>query len=114
MAVGIRAAVALAQDADVMIYDCTYTDDEYYNEKSSRIGWGHSTWQEAVKLAKKANVKRLVIFHHDPTHTDEFMDEIVQQTSIAMPGSIVAKEGMVLDLITKDSPTTEAAAVAAV
>ncbi|MGB3291967.1 MAG: MBL fold metallo-hydrolase [Phormidesmis sp.] len=99
----------LAQDADVMIYDCTYTDDEYYDERSSKIGWGHSTWQEAVKLAKAANVKQLVIFHHDPTHTDEFMDDIVRQTSVALPSSIVAKEGMVLDLIKENS-----AAVAAV
>ncbi len=51
----------LARNADVMIYDATYTDEEYYSEASSRIGWGHSTWQEAVKLAKAANVKKLVI-----------------------------------------------------
>lgn len=99
----------LAKDADVMIYDCTYTDDEYYDERSSKIGWGHSTWQEAVKLAKAANVKQLIIFHHDPTHTDDFMDDIVRQTSAALPSSIVAKEGMVLDLIKENS-----AAVAAV
>ncbi|MEL6903588.1 MAG: MBL fold metallo-hydrolase, partial [Cyanobacteria bacterium J06606_4] len=65
-------------------------------------------WQEAVKLAKAANVKQLVIFHHDPTHTDDFMDDIVRQTSQAMPGSIVAKEGMVLELIEKPSPAVAA------
>ena len=97
----------LARDADVMIYDCTYTDDEYYDEKSSKVGWGHSTWQEAVKLAKAANVKQLVIFHHDPTHTDDFMDDIVRQTSAAMPNSIVAKEGMVLELIKEGEATQE-------
>jgi len=94
----------LARNADVMIYDCTYTDDEYYDEKTSKIGWGHSTWQEAVKLAKAANVKQLVIFHHDPAHTDDFMDDIARQTSIAMPGSIVAREGMVLELIKEEVP----------
>lgn len=91
----------LAKDADVMIYDCTYTDSEYHDEKASKVGWGHSTWQEAVKLAKAANVKQLLIFHHDPTHTDAFMDDIVRQTSAAMPNSTVAKEGMVLELITQ-------------
>jgi len=106
--------LALAQDADVMIYDCTYTDEEYHNEQSSRVGWGHSTWQEAVKLAKAANVKQLVIFHHDPTHTDEFMDGIVEETAIAMPGSIVAKEGMVLNLITEETPMAEVAATVSV
>lgn len=98
----------LAKDADVMIYDCTYTDDEYHDEKSSKVGWGHSTWQEAVKLAQAANVKQLVIFHHDPTHTDEFMDDIVRQTSAALPSSIVAREGMVLNLIKEKSAVVAA------
>lgn len=93
----------LAHNADVMIYDCTYTDDEYHSQRFSKVGWGHSTWQEAVKLAKAANVKQLVIFHHDPTHTDDFMDDIVLQTAAALPSSIVAREGMVLDLIKADS-----------
>ena len=93
----------LAKDADVMIYDCTYTDSEYHDKKASKVGWGHSTWQEAVKLAKAANVKQLLIFHHDPTHTDAFMDDIVRQTSAAMPNSTVAREGMVLELITQDA-----------
>lgn len=52
----------LARQADVLIYDATYTDEEYYSDKSSKIGWGHSTWQEAVKIAKAAQVKKLVIF----------------------------------------------------
>ncbi|MGB3492121.1 MAG: MBL fold metallo-hydrolase, partial [Elainellaceae cyanobacterium] len=93
----------LAQDADVMIYDSTYTDDEYYNEKSSKVGWGHSTWQEAVKVAKAANVKTLVIFHHDPLHSDDFMDDIKDKTSKAFPNSVVAWEGLELDLLSKPS-----------
>lgn len=93
----------LARDADVMIYDATYTDAEYYSEKTSKVGWGHSTWQEAVKVAQAANVKQLVIFHHDPLHDDNFMDEIAHQTAQQFPNSVVAREGMVLDL----SPTQE-------
>ncbi len=88
----------LAQNADVMIYDCTYTDAEYHSKTSSKVGWGHSTWQEAVKLAKAANVKKLVVFHHDPLHDDDFMDDIGRQTSAEFPNSIVAREGMILDL----------------
>lgn len=88
----------LAQNADVMIYDCTYTDGEYHSESSSKVGWGHSTWQEAVKLAKAANVKKLIVFHHDPLHDDEFMDDIGYKTAAEFPNSIVAREGMVLDL----------------
>ena len=43
----------------MVIYDCTYTDKEF----EGKIGWGHSTWQEGVRLSKAANVKNLVIFH---------------------------------------------------
>ncbi|MEM6436029.1 MAG: MBL fold metallo-hydrolase [Cyanobacteria bacterium P01_A01_bin.70] len=94
----------LSRDADVMIYDSTYTDNEYHNEKSSKVGWGHSTWQEAVKIAKAANVKQLVIFHHDPLHNDDFMDEVAQDTAEQFPNSVVAKEGMVIDLMSAPEP----------
>ncbi|MEM6836717.1 MAG: MBL fold metallo-hydrolase [Cyanobacteria bacterium P01_C01_bin.120] len=94
----------LARNADVMIYDATYTDNEYHSEKSSKVGWGHSTWQEAVKAAKAANVKKLVIFHHDPLHNDDFMDEIAQDTAEQFPNSVVAKEGMVIDLMSAPQP----------
>jgi len=94
----------LSRDADVMIYDATYTDNEYHNEKSSKVGWGHSTWQEAVKVAKAANVKQLVIFHHDPLHNDDFMDEVAQDTAEQFPNSVVAKEGMVIDLMSAPEP----------
>jgi phosphoribosyl 1,2-cyclic phosphodiesterase len=94
----------LSQDADVIIYDATYTNKEYHSEKFSKVGWGHSTWQEAVKVAKAANVKQLVIFHHDPLHNDEFMDEIAQDTAEQFPNSVVAKEGMVIDLMSAPEP----------
>ncbi|WOD38022.1 MBL fold metallo-hydrolase [Nodosilinea sp. E11] len=95
--------VWLARNADVMIYDSTYTDDEYHDPKSSKVSWGHSTWQEAVKVAKAAGVKTLVIFHHDPAHDDDFMDQVAVQTKAAFPGAVVAKEGMVIDLTTSAS-----------
>ncbi|MEO1095701.1 MAG: MBL fold metallo-hydrolase [Cyanobacteria bacterium J06638_28] len=94
----------LSRNADVMVYDSTYTESEYSNEKSSKVGWGHSTWQEAVKIAKAANVKHLVIFHHDPLHNDDFMDEVAQDTAEQFPNSVVAREGMVIDLMTVPEP----------
>lgn len=88
----------LARDADVMIYDATYSNEEYYSERSSKVGWGHSTWEEAVKVAQAANVKQLVIFHHDPLHNDEYMDRVKQDTASLFPGSVVAWEGLEINL----------------
>ena len=84
----------LARNADVMIYDATYTDAEYHSPQSSKVGWGHSTWQEAVKVAKAANVKTLVIFHHEPMHDDDFLDEVGVQVKEAFPTGIMAREGL--------------------
>ena len=92
----------LARNADVLIYDATYTDDEYYSEKTSKVGWGHSTWQEAVKVAKAANVKRLVIFHHDPLHNDDFLDQVGEQVAQRFPNSLMAREGLSIQLISPD------------
>jgi phosphoribosyl 1,2-cyclic phosphodiesterase len=87
-----RDVLALVDDADVLIYDCTYTDAEY----PSRVGWGHSTWQEGVKLAIAAGVKQLVIFHHDPSHNDDFMDAVGISAAKVFAPTIVAREGMEL------------------
>lgn len=89
----------LARDADVLIYDATYTDEEYNSKKTSKVGWGHSTWQEAVKVAKAGNVKRLVIFHHDPLHNDDFLDNVGEQVAQHFPNSLMAREGLSIQLV---------------
>ncbi|HEX4474297.1 MAG TPA: MBL fold metallo-hydrolase [Polyangiaceae bacterium] len=86
--------LALIDGADLVIYDSTYTDDEF----EAKIGWGHSTWQEAVRLCRQARVKRLAIFHHDPSHEDPFMSEIERQAREMWDGAIVAREGMRLEI----------------
>ncbi len=92
----------LIQDADVLIYDCTYTEAEYNHPRQSKVGWGHSTWNAAVALATEARVKSLAIFHHDPSHTDEFMDRLGREARAVFPGSMVAYEGLVLDLVRRE------------
>ncbi|MGA7934254.1 MAG: MBL fold metallo-hydrolase [Kovacikia sp.] len=96
--------LALAHDADVFIYDATYTDEEYQSEKNSKKGWGHSTWQEAVKLAKAANAKTLVIFHHDPLHNDQFLDQVGAQVKQEFPNSLMAKEGHSIQIVPAKTP----------
>jgi phosphoribosyl 1,2-cyclic phosphodiesterase len=88
----------LSRNADVLIYDSTYTDEEYHSPTTPKIGWGHSTWQEAVKVAKAANVKNLVIFHHDPAHDDDFLDCVGQQAKEKFSGAVMAREGMVINV----------------
>lgn len=88
----------LARDANILIYDSTYTDEEYYSPTRPKIGWGHSTWQEAVKVAKAANVKTLVIFHHDPAHDDDFLDRVGEQARQRFANAIMAREGMELQV----------------
>lgn len=89
----------LARNADVMIYDATYTDEEYNSPQSSKVGWGHSTWQEAIKVALAANVKKLVIFHHDPLHNDDFLDQVGEQAAQAFPDTIMAREGLSIQVL---------------
>jgi len=86
--------VALCRDADLMIYDATYTDEEF----PGYVGWGHSTWQEAIRVADAAHVKRLVLFHHDPGHDDKFMDKVAREAERGRGGTIVAREGLVLEV----------------
>ncbi|MFQ5775762.1 MAG: MBL fold metallo-hydrolase [Kiloniellaceae bacterium] len=87
-----RNVLRLIKEADIVIYDATFTDEEFPRFRT----WGHSTWQEGVRLCDRAGAKRLVIFHHDPAHDDDFMDRVAEDVEAARPGSVVAREGMVL------------------
>lgn len=84
--------IELIGGSHLVIYDCTYTEDEYLQHRS----WGHSTWNEGVKLCDAAGAGTLVAFHHDPDHTDADLDRIAEDMARARPGSIVAYEGLVL------------------
>jgi phosphoribosyl 1,2-cyclic phosphodiesterase len=82
--------LALIEGADLVIYDSTYTEEEF----PAKVGWGHSTWVEGMNLCRAANVKRLAIFHHDPDHNDEFMDNLAIEAADAWEGNFVSREGM--------------------
>jgi phosphoribosyl 1,2-cyclic phosphodiesterase len=99
--------LALARQADVMIIDATYTDEEYNDPKYSKVGWGHSTWQQAVKIAQAAQVKQLVLFHHDPAHNDDFLDCIGEQVRKIFPETILAREGLSIELRPGDDQIDE-------
>ena len=88
---GIDSSIVnLAKDADLLIHDGQYTPEEYQRFR----GWGHSSFEQAAEVAKMANVKRLVITHHDPDHNDDFLDEMEKSCQKIFPDSLFAKEGM--------------------
>ena len=84
----------LIAGADLVIYDSTYTDPEF----PARVGWGHSTWQEGLRLVRRAGARRLVVFHHDPDHDDEVMAGIERDLAAESDGNVVAREGLELAL----------------
>ena len=90
-----QTVLKLIEGADLVIYDCTYTDDEF----EEKIGWGHSTWQEVVRLCQTANVKSLAIFHHDPEHEDVFMGNLEKEARSTWDGAFVARENMMVKLL---------------
>ncbi len=84
----------LAKDADVFVYDAQYTDEEY----PQKVGWGHSTWSEGVKLAAASGAKSLILFHHDPLHDDAKIAQMEAACRAAFPQSAAAFEGMEIDI----------------
>lgn len=88
---------SLARDADVLIHDAQYTDDEY----KQRVGWGHSTFEQALAFADLAGVRQLVTFHHDPAHSDDMLDQIadgLQRRSDVSFGVTPGRAGLEIDL----------------
>ncbi len=88
-------ALALAQDADLVIHDAMHSDLEY----DLRKGWGHSPARAGIVVAERAHAKKLALFHHSPDATDEMIDEVVRRTSAqtAVP-VFAAAEGAYLDV----------------
>ncbi|MBI3272916.1 MAG: STAS domain-containing protein [Planctomycetes bacterium] len=86
--------VELALFADVFIYDAQYTPEEY----PSKVGWGHSTWKAAIEAARAARAKQLILFHHDPTHDDAFIDRIVENARREFPATLGATRDLTINL----------------
>ena len=88
-----------ARGADVLIYDAMYTEDEYRGVKGPpKLGWGHSTWQAAIKAADAAGAKTLVLFHHDPKRDDAGVDRMLRQVRRHRPEAVAAAEALVLSI----------------
>jgi phosphoribosyl 1,2-cyclic phosphodiesterase len=62
----------LADGASMLIHDCQYTDEEY----PAYVGWGHTPVSDALAFARRTRAQRLLLFHHDPLHSDDFLDAL--------------------------------------
>jgi phosphoribosyl 1,2-cyclic phosphodiesterase len=95
---GVSASDAIlceyAQNANILICDAQYTPAEYETHR----GWGHSTWQNAVLLAREARAEHLMLFHHDPSHDDQAMMQISQNARMQFENTTGAWEGFVAAL----------------
>ena len=96
---GYQEVIDFARGADLLIHDAQYLSEEYFSRAKARKGWGHSTVDMAVTVAKKAEVQRLALFHHEPTHDDRTMEKIDKLAKAAFRGSVVAQEGMEINLL---------------
>ena len=86
----------LAHDVDVLLHDGQYTTAEY----GERVGWGHSSVEQAVAFADLARTERLLLFHHEPDHEDAVVDEMLEEArALRGRGSVdAASEGMTIEL----------------
>lgn len=87
-----KSALFLMKEADLAIYDCTYLE----NEMPRRRGFGHSTWEQGVKLCAAAGTKRLAMFHHDPVRSDIELEAMESDAAKAFPGAFAARDGLEL------------------
>ncbi|MEP1208613.1 MAG: MBL fold metallo-hydrolase [Rhizobiaceae bacterium] len=89
-----QGIIDFVADTDLMIYDGTYTDEEF----PTFWNFGHSTWEEGVRISKAAGVKNYCVFHHRPSRTDKDLDRIGEQCKRAFENSWMGKEGMTIKI----------------
>lgn len=84
----------LIEGVDLVVYDSTYLESEMERYR----GFGHSTWEQGIKLCEAANAKRLALFHHDPVRTDVQMEAIERAAQERFKGAFAARDGLIIDL----------------
>lgn len=84
--------IDFVKGCDLLIYDSAYTEEEF----SKKRGWGHSTNIRAAEIAKAAGVKKLALFHQDPSHNDKVSDQVEREAQAIFPETIAAYQGLKL------------------
>lgn len=89
-----RALAHAVEGADLLIYDATFTDAEM----PAHRGWGHSSWEEGVRLKRRAGVRLLALAHHEPGRTDVALDRLAEQAANGDANVCFARQGLSLAL----------------
>ncbi len=86
--------INFAQESDILIHDAQYTPEDL----KKHVGWGHSSWENAVDVATQSNTKTLILFHHSPDYSDDALDDIERKAKLHFPNLISAKQDLVIEL----------------
>ncbi|MBI1250611.1 MAG: MBL fold metallo-hydrolase [Alphaproteobacteria bacterium] len=89
-----RAVAEAVKGADLLIYDATFTDAEM----PAHRGWGHSSWEEGLRLKRRSRAKLLALAHHHPDRTDDELDARAEHAADACSDVFFARQGLSLDL----------------
>ena len=86
--------VEFSKNSDILIHDAQYTPED----QIKHIGWGHSSWQNAVDVAIQSNTKKLILFHHSPDYNDDELRDIEKKSKLSFKNVIAAKQDLEIDL----------------
>jgi len=96
---GDTRLINFAKGADLLLHDAGYVSDVYSSSKSCKQGYGHSTMEMAVEVAKKADVKQLALIHHEPANDDAIVAETEKKAQKLFKNVCAAREGQVFELL---------------
>lgn len=92
------SGAAVAEEVDLLLHDAQYFEEEY----ESRVGWGHSSVEDAIAFGRAVRARRLVLFHHEPLHSDDVLSTLEDRARSLAGGedgrTALAREGMILEL----------------
>ena len=86
--------IEFCKGADLLVHEAQYTREELVNHR----GWGHSSYDQAIEVAERAEVKQLVITHHDPEHDDAFLTRVEKECQLRFADCILARENMEIEI----------------
>lgn len=86
--------IEFSKGADVLVHEAQYTEEQLQRHR----GWGHSSYDQAIEVAKRAQVGKLILTHHDPNHDDDFLHEQEMYCKSRFSDCVLAREGMVISI----------------